>query len=101
MASTWGSISSTVTLLQGCEHGRKLHAHHAATDHGQALRNLPELQDLVGVDGQLGAWHRDPGDGRAGGDDDVFGLNLVAADVDDALAGQAGRAPVARDSAGL
>jgi len=73
---------------QGREHGRELHADHAAADDGEARGHLLQLEDGVGVDGELGAFERDARNGRAGGDDDVLGLQTLTGDVDRPVAHQ-------------
>ena len=83
------------------EHGGKLHADDAAADDRQPSRDLFQLEDLVRIDGELGAWQRDARDRRACRDDDVLGLELVAGQVDDAVAGQASVCPQRGDPACL
>ncbi len=43
------------------KHGGELHSDHPASDHGQPGGNFFELEDGVGVDGQLNALQRDAG----------------------------------------
>ena len=86
---------------EGGEHRGELHADHAAADDGEPLRHLVQLEDLVGVDRELGAFQGDARDGRAGGDHDVLGLEAIAGDVDHAVPGQHRRAADLRHAACL
>ncbi len=86
---------------EGREHRRELHPYDATADHRQAAWDLLELEELVGVDGQLSAGQRDASHRGPGGDDDVLRLQLVTAHVDQALPGEAGAALERCHAAGL
>ena len=74
------------------EHRGEFHADDAASDHGEPLRDLLQLEDAVRVDRQLGALQRDAGDRGAGGDDHVLDVDRLIADRHLAAAGQPRRA---------
>ena len=60
---------------QGCKHCGKLHADDPATDHGETPRHVFQLQDLVGIDRQLGPRQLNPRHRRTRRDHDVPGLD--------------------------
>ena len=86
---------------EGGEHRGELHADHPTSDHREALGDLLQLKDLVGVDGVLGALQRNAGDRRPGGDDDVLGLDRVIGDLDSALAAELACTAIDGDAASL
>ena len=85
----WQHLQHSDLAAERGEHGGELHPDHAAADHGQPPGRLLKLQNLVRIDGQVGARKWNPCHRRTGGDDDVLAVQLVAAHVDHAFAGQA------------
>ena len=84
---------------EGGKHRCELHAHHAAADHREPARHLLQLEDLVGVDRELGSGQRDSRDGGPGRDHDVLGLQAIAGNLDHTFAREASAAFEGRDAA--